>query len=163
MLYIFPFTAFTTFTAFDTWNLSTVSGVTPTIIVEIICKKHNVLDGVITVACDGLKYIRMEMDRETMFSSKSNNFDMLSAIKSKPEAYSIQYKWRHFKGNQDNDIRHLDIWATLNIVCDHASKNRWSTDHETRLVHNLTHKLKDEIWRLYINTPTDSTGNILSN
>ena len=81
---------------------------------------------------------------------------MLSAIDYKLETSPIQWIWRHVKGHQYDHIGTLYIWDTLNLESDLAAKKIWSTDQKTHPGQNLRHKLEDEIWLLYTNTPTDS-------
>ena len=84
-------------------------------IVETLCEKYNINKGEITDAYDGLDHTRMAMYRYSYFSSRSNHFDMLSAIKSKIQNSPIQCKWRHAKGQQDEHFAPLNIWASLNV------------------------------------------------
>ena len=73
-------------------------------IIENICSKFNITEGEITAACGGIDAIRMAMDKATSFSSKPNNFYILSAIDYKLERSPIKWNWRHFKGHQDNQV-----------------------------------------------------------
>ena len=52
-------------------------------IIEKICTKCNIVEGDIAAAGDRLSVIRMGMDKDTTFSSKSKHFDMMLAINAK--------------------------------------------------------------------------------
>ena len=93
-------------------------------IVKSLCEKYKIKEGEIKSACDRLDAIRMVMNRYTSFSRRSNHFDMPSAIDSKIQNSPIQWKCRHVKGHQDEYFGPLDIWASLNVECDHAAKRR---------------------------------------
>eukprot|EP00957_Ditylum_brightwellii_P170124 12949595-Ditylum_brightwellii.AAC.1 len=49
-------------------------------VVNSLCKLHNITEGKITLACDGLEAIRKSMLVNTSFSSLSSQFDLLLAI-----------------------------------------------------------------------------------
>ena len=51
--------------------------------VEEIIQKFNILEGAITIKCNGLNAIKKSMDRETRYSCISNHFDLISAIDQK--------------------------------------------------------------------------------
>ena len=111
-------------------------------IIEKIWSKFNISEGEITTACDGLDAIIMAMDKATSFSSKSNYFDMLSAIDSKIERNPIQWNCRHFKGQQDKQIVPRDRWVCLNVECDTVANQRWEKDQDNHQ-HNTRHNLEN--------------------
>ena len=93
-----------------------LSGLLHTVmIVESQCDKYNIKEGEITAACNGINSIIIYMDRYTYFFSRSNNFDILSAIDSKIQSSPIKWKWRHVKGHQDKKFGLLEIWDSLNV------------------------------------------------
>ena len=49
-------------------------------IVEEISQKFNILEGKITITCDGLNTIKKAMDIETRYPCLSNKFNLISAI-----------------------------------------------------------------------------------
>ena len=108
-------------------------------IIKTLCGKYNIEEGVITAACDGPNAIRMTMDRHTSFSSRTNHFDMISAINSKIQNSPIQCKWRHVKGHQDEYFFPLDRWDFLNVECNHDANRRWSQDQENSQRPNPSH------------------------
>ena len=73
-------------------------------IIETICKKQILNEGLIPVACYGMEALRKEIDQYKKFSCISNNFDILSSIDQKLNASPIQLKLKHVKGNQDDHI-----------------------------------------------------------
>ena len=46
-------------------------------IVEEISREFNILEGAITIVCDGLNAIKNAMDRATRYSCVSNHFDLI--------------------------------------------------------------------------------------
>ena len=70
------------------------------------------------------------MDRYTYFSSRSNHFDILSAIDSKIKKLLIQWKQRHAKVHQYGYFGPLHILASLNVEYDHSENRIWEQDQE---------------------------------
>ena len=83
--------------------MSELSGILHIImIIEKLYAKFAIIEGAVTVSCNGLDYIRMAMDKNTSFSRKPNHFDMISAIDAKIQKYRLQLNWRHVKGHPDD-------------------------------------------------------------
>ena len=70
--------------------------------VRELCIHHGVESGSITLACDGLSAIRKALDADSTFSSRSSQFDLLSAIESVLLELPIKVNWRHVDGHQDD-------------------------------------------------------------
>eukprot|EP00957_Ditylum_brightwellii_P068969 5234216-Ditylum_brightwellii.AAC.1 len=118
-------------------------------VVNSLCKLHNITEGKITLACDGLEAIRKSMSVNTSFSSLSSQFDLLSAIDKAIYESPISWHWRHMKGHQDNYIGPLDRWATLNVLCDSAAKGRRRYDIENPPL--LQEEIDGEMWSIFTN------------
>lgn len=80
------------------------------------------------VACDGIEAIRKAMTANLMFNSLSNHFNLISAIDHRLEKSLLEWYWRHVKGHQDNHVGPLDRWASLNVECNTAAKERWAAN-----------------------------------
>eukprot|EP00957_Ditylum_brightwellii_P035984 2726366-Ditylum_brightwellii.AAC.1 len=83
-------------------------------IVDLICNRHGITEGKITLACDGLEALRKSMSPDVSFSSLSSQFDLISAIDAAINKSPLTWHWRHVKGHQDNNQGPLDRWASLN-------------------------------------------------
>ena len=123
-------------------------------IVEEISWKFNILEGVITISCDGLNAIKKSMDIETRYAFLSNQFDLIPAIDHKIIKYPLIWYWRHVKGHQDHQIGTLDIWATLNVECNTLEKHKWEEYQESGFPKLQSHNIQDENWRLFTSAPT---------
>lgn len=93
-------------------------------VVKHICCLHRIKSGGITPAYNGLEAIIKAMDPNTYYSCRSNQFDLISAIDNKLLNSLLTWRWSHVKGHQDDRIRPLDRWATLNIEMDSFAKHR---------------------------------------
>ena len=123
-----------------------------------LCHHHNITSGSVTVACDGLSAIRKALDKDSTFSSRSSQFDLLSAIEAVLLELPIQVHWRHVDGHQDDGrIGPLDRWEQLNCEMDALAKLRWQTSAAS---HEPFHEVDGQLWPLFLNVDVtkDSSG-----
>ena len=85
------------------------------------------------------------MDIETNSSFQSDNFYIISDINHKLQASPLIRSWNHVKGHQENLILPLDIWDSLNIICDSEAKGKWKIDQGNRQNHRRQQKNQDKI------------------
>jgi hypothetical protein len=104
----------------------------------VICKRHRIQEGHITVACDGLSAIRKSLDRDSHFSTRSAQFDLLSAIDTSVRALPINVSWRHVLGSSSTRSPRLARHS-------HHRETRLSFFHRpqtsTRLFSSNLHKM----------------------
>jgi hypothetical protein len=91
-----------------------------------ICKVHRIVEGRITVACDGEEALLRAFDPDRYTTTKSQNFDLILGIRKLTSESPIKWSFRHVYGHQDDDpYAVLDRWATLNTEMDTAAKEYW--------------------------------------
>ena len=92
-----------------------------------LCSFHAITNGCITVACDGesaLDYI-FDWDKKGLKAS-TPHLDIIEASRKLIRGSSLQWKFRHVYGHQDDFVGPLDRWATLNVEMDLAAKEHWA-------------------------------------
>lgn len=130
-------------------------------VVERICVVFGIVHGQVTIACDGLEAIKKAVDSCTHYSCRSNQFDLITAIDNKLKKSSLNWRWRHVKGHQDDNIGPLDRWATMNVEMDCLAKRRRRKE-ESMLAKDPQLLVQDEGWSLFVKetfgTDRDSPG-----
>eukprot|EP00957_Ditylum_brightwellii_P042622 3227618-Ditylum_brightwellii.AAC.2 len=116
-------------------------------ITQQLCRLHNITEGSITIACDGLEALRKAMSTETSCSPLSSQFDIISAIDTAINGSPLIWKWCHVKAYQDDHVAPLDRWATLNVDCDAAAKCK--TKFDSIYPPPIKQEIEGEMWRLY--------------
>ena len=140
-------------------ELSGLYGVVCT--VEDICLQHKITDGCIEIGCDGEQAVYKAFDTDRSLTPRSNDFDLLTAIRAKVKKSPLTWKYRWIKGHQDDNKWHpaarggLDRWALLNIEMDHLAKLFWEETVSSPLP--LQHRIHDEAWPVFINNCKIST------
>ena len=115
-----------------------------------LSQQYDISGGAITIACDGLSAIRKALDADSNFSSRSSQFDLLSAIESIALELPISIHWRHVDGHQDDGrIGPLDRWEALNCEMDQAAKDRWQRSSPT---HRPFYDIDGTLWNFYVDT-----------
>ena len=71
------------------------------LIVEDIWSSHNILEGSITITCDGINALEKAMKPNTQLSCLLNHFELISAVENKIQAIPTQWSWNDIKGQQD--------------------------------------------------------------
>jgi hypothetical protein len=97
--------------------------------VEVICTHFDITSGEIEVGCDGLSALRIAFGQGSNFDPdiKDPDCDMLSTIRKALAQSPVKWTWRHVLGHQDdNGIKVLDRWVTLNIEMDNLVKVHWN-------------------------------------
>jgi len=119
------------------------------IAVETICVYFDIHDGSIEVACDGESALNNAITVLDHDSPGKAQFDIIGAIWQARHRSSIQWKFRHVKGHQDDDANAIfDRWALLNIRMDAEAKAHWQRTH--RQTHRQI-RIYGEPWRVWIN------------
>ena len=123
-----------------------------------LCHHHHIQSGSITVACDGLSAIRKALDKESTFSCRSSQFDLLSAIESVLLTLPIQVHWRHVDGHQDDGrIVPLDRWEQLNCEMDALAKLRWQASAAT---HVPFHVIDGQFLQLFLSVDVTTHSSV---
>ena len=129
-------------------------------IVEEISRKFDILEGAITTACDGLNVIKKSMGCKTRYLCLSNQFDLISVINHRIIKDPLTWSWIHVKGHQDDQTGPLDRWASLNVECDTAAKQKRKQDQKAGFSKEQYHNIQYENWRLFTSVPTALDGKI---
>ena len=115
-------------------------------LLRLLCQQYQISSGAITIAC--VSAIRKSLDADSTFSSRSAQFDLLSAIESIALELPISIKWRHVDGHQDDSrIGPLDRWEALNCEMDQAAKDRW---HRSASSHVPFFEIDGTLWDFFI-------------
>eukprot|EP00957_Ditylum_brightwellii_P057908 4390476-Ditylum_brightwellii.AAC.1 len=87
------------------------------------------------------------MAPDISFFAMSSQFDLILAIDRAINDGPLTWHWCHIKGHQDKHYGPLDQWASLNVECNHAAKNRCAHDISHPQPHQET--IEGEYWMLF--------------
>jgi len=90
-----------------------------------LCSYLNILEGGITIGCDGLEALRKSFAYKLHFEDPC--FDLLAAIHRMRTTSPLCWTFQHVKGHQDSFGSELDHWAQLNILMDARAKRFLTT------------------------------------
>jgi hypothetical protein len=120
------------------------------IMVNVICKVHNITYGAIECGCDGQVVLNKLSNLENAIDLNGKQFDLLSATRSALLASPVNWSFRHVKGHQDEDLEAvLDRWAILNIQMDNLAKAYWQ-EQAPKPQPDLQ-LLEGEYWPVFLN------------
>jgi hypothetical protein len=91
--------------------------------VNRLCKRFNILNGGLTIGCDGVGAIR-SICNPYIYRSQHKHFDIVTSIKRTIAASPLHWQFIHIKGHQD-DYTHFDDLsrvAQLNVLTDDIAK-----------------------------------------
>ena len=116
--------------------------------IELICMYFMIEKGTVEVGCDGLQALKQATFNSDITNPKYPQFDLISAIRQAMRRCPINWKTRHIKGHQDDDLNaELDSWAKLNVEMDKKAKEYWNaTVNETR---EIQQRVFGEQWSLW--------------
>ncbi len=119
------------------------------IITNIICEHHEIKEGGIELACDGLSALHKAFLSQPYASIFDPNYDLISAIHREHENSPLTWKHKHVKGHQDdhNNISLLDHWSKLNIEVDTLAKAHLNIAPQITTHQNIA----NEPWSLWVN------------
>jgi hypothetical protein len=92
--------------------------------------------GPVTVGCDGLSVLHQVSNLGDFIDPTLPQYDLILATRTLvQQAASIQWKWQHVKGHQDDNtpVQHLDLLSRLNVQMDLAAKQHWACTVGTQL------------------------------
>ena len=101
--------------------------------VNIICKRHNVQRGEVELGCDN-EGVLWKIFGPSEPNTGDTAFDILKVIRAQIDDSPIMWKYKHVKGHQDDDMREgktLDTWAKANILADKRADEHWRRRHGT--------------------------------
>jgi hypothetical protein len=89
-----------------------------------ICKTHNILNGHITIGCDGLGAISACSEFYEVVSSNRKHFDLLRAIATAIDKSPLTWNFKHVKAHQDETkaFHDLSFLEKLNVYADDYAK-----------------------------------------
>jgi hypothetical protein len=89
-----------------------------------LCNFFDIQQGAIELGCDGQSALDKAFNHVALIRIEDANHDLLQAIRSLWACSSIQWKFRHVRGHQDDHVAacELDRWAILNIEMDAYAK-----------------------------------------
>ncbi len=92
------------------------------VIIEKHCYFYGILEGEITIGCDGLSALNRAF---SVVSILDPSYNLLGAIKHYWAHSTIQWKIWHVEGHQDDhtSVHKLDRWSKLNIKMDKLAKD----------------------------------------
>jgi hypothetical protein len=95
------------------------------IMVKNLCLYHNITDGAVELACDGLSAIDKSFSYVSLLHIDEPNYDLITAIKHQWKYSPLLWRVRHVKGHQDEhtDLQNLDRWGKLNVEMDRLAKS----------------------------------------
>ena len=101
--------------------------------VQVICELHNIQEGSIEVACDGMNALAQVGEADPIIRPNGAQYDIIAATQAKIKRTNIQWKMRHVMGHQDDTqgCTVMDRWETLNCMMDERAKQHWQ-HHSTR-------------------------------
>jgi hypothetical protein len=119
------------------------------IITNIICEHHDIKEGGIELACDGLSALNKAFPFQPHISIQDPNYDLIAAIHKEHVNSPLTWTHKHVKGHQDDhtDISVLDNWSKLNIEADTLAKAHLTV--ATRVAHYQN--IANDPWSLWIN------------
>jgi hypothetical protein len=87
------------------------------VLTNMICEYHEIKDGSMELACNGLSALAKAFIHDANISINDPNYDLIAAIHREHGHSPITWTMRHVKGHQDNhtDFNLLDRWSKLNI------------------------------------------------
>ena len=91
-----------------------------------ICKEWNIIKGKCTIYCDGLSALnKVEQCTYNNISTRSSNFDLLSACVKLKESIPITLNFQHVKAHQDTHQQYssLSLESQLNVIMDGPTKD----------------------------------------
>ena len=91
-----------------------------------ICKEWNIIKGKCTIYCDGLSALnKVEQCTYNNISTRSSNFDLLSACVKLKESIPITLNFQHVKAHQDTHQQYssLSLESQLNVIMDGLAKD----------------------------------------
>jgi hypothetical protein len=93
-----------------------------------LCNFFDIQQGAIELGCDGQSALDKAFNHVALIRLEDSNHDLLQAIRYLWASSPLQWKFRHFRGHQDDhaDVRDLDRWAKLNIEMDANAKQHMS-------------------------------------
>ncbi len=117
------------------------------VIVEKLCQYYNISSGQIELACDGLSALNKAFLYVALISVDEPSYDLLATIRQKWLFSKIQWRIRHVKGHQDEDLplEELDRWGRLNVEMDQKAK----AFIQVVMQRPRHHLIKDEPWSLW--------------
>mgnify|MGYP003519673277 CR=1 FL=1 len=119
------------------------------VLVNTICKVHNISQGAIECGCDGEGAITKVFSEEDDANTDGSQFDLLSATRAALKASPIKWTFRHVKGHQDDILdATLDRWALLNIEMDSLAKMHWL--EKSGQQQPLNSMITGEYWPVFI-------------
>ncbi|MFN9979889.1 MAG: hypothetical protein ACK53Y_08250, partial [bacterium] len=83
---------------------------------------YGVKEGQVEIGCDGLSAIQSAFKKGTLLPTDYPDFDILGAILHLRKILPISISHRHVRGHQDEFLKELDDWATLNVQMDADAK-----------------------------------------
>ena len=112
-----------------------------------ICKHHDIMEGSITIGCDGLSALEQTSGEEDIIPLRASDYDILWVIRKRLQTLPIHVNFRHVRGHQDNKkpVDCLDRWERLNVEMDALAKHALIhfSNHPT---HNL---IEGEPWSVW--------------
>jgi hypothetical protein len=99
---------------------------TTLVLINHLFTYHNITEGSIEFACDGLSTLKVIFSNKEV-SSEGSDGDLVMASWTARMNSPIQWTTRHVAGHQDDDPNHvLDEWEVLNIEADGLVKSHLS-------------------------------------
>ena len=118
------------------------------IMVEAICKFHQIEGGHVEVGCDGLQALRYGTTDSDITNPKYPQYDIIAATRQAMRRCPIKWTTKHVKGHQDdNEEAQLDRWAVWNIEMDEKAKAYWYKMHR---IGTNQHRIYGEPWAFWI-------------
>ena len=127
------------------------------LLVNAICKLHNVPSRSITIACDNITSLHI-FNPDYFPNTNQANFNLLSACWTLLQESSIQWYPVHVKGHQDDHARvhSLSRLAKLNVAMDSLAKQYWlhliTTSPINEFTTPISHQIYKEGWQIWDGT-----------
>lgn len=89
-----------------------------------MCKRHNIVEGNVEIACDGLDACKVATRYEWTHATNMGHYDLASCLYQLLRQSKLSWTFRHARGYQDKikSIDEMDIWEKLNMVADAHAK-----------------------------------------